>query len=238
VLRLQKYLAACGIASRRKAEELIEQGRVSVNGQVAHVGESVDPSVDVVEFDGVAVTAERKVYIILNKPEGVVTTAKDTHRRKTVMDCLEGVNARVFPVGRLDLDVEGALLLTNDGELSNRLMHPRYEIQKVYMAWVRGRVTQEDAARLRRGIELDDGMTAPAGIDILERQPDRTLVRLCLHEGRKREVKRMLDAVGHRVISLRRVSVAGIDAQGLRVGEWRYLGKQEISQLMRLAGLQ
>lgn len=238
MLRLQKYLAACGIASRRKAEELIEQGRVSVNGQVAHVGESVDPSVDVVEFDGVAVTAERKVYIILNKPEGVVTTAKDTHRRKTVMDCLEGVNARVFPVGRLDLDVEGALLLTNDGELSNRLMHPRYEIQKVYMAWVRGRVTQEDAARLRRGIELDDGMTAPAGIDILERQPDRTLVRLCLHEGRKREVKRMLDAVGHRVISLRRVSVAGIDAQGLRVGEWRYLGKQEISQLMRLAGLQ
>lgn len=236
-MRLQKYLAACGVASRRKAEELIEQGRISLNGRVAHVGESVEPSTDVVEFDGVPVVAERKVYIILNKPEGVVTTAKDTHRRKTVMDCLDGVNVRVFPVGRLDLDVEGALLLTNDGELGNRLMHPKYEIQKVYMAWVRGRVTQEDAARLQRGVKLEDGMTAPAGIDILERQSDRTLVRLCLHEGRKREVKRMLDEIGHRVISLRRVSVAGIDAQGLRVGEWRYLGKQEVLQLMRLAGM-
>lgn len=234
MVRLQKYLAECGIASRRNAEKLVEAGRVTVNGKTATLGQSVNAQSDKVELDGQEVTPEKHVYIVLNKPRGVVTTAKDTHGRKTVLDYTNGAGARVFPVGRLDLDVEGALLLTNDGDLAHRLMHPKFEVEKTYLAWVAGRMLLETAAKLAKGVELEDGQTAPAKIAILKQRHDNTLVRLTLHEGRKREVKRMCEAVGHPVKTLRRVEFAGVDVTGLRTGEWRYLSHKEIQTLRKL----
>jgi len=236
-MRLHKYLAACGVASRRQAERLIEAGRVHVNGRAAEVGDSVDPAVDRVTVGGEAVCLQDKVYIVLNKPKGVVTSAQDTHGRPTVLDCVSGARGRVFPVGRLDMDVEGTLLLTNDGELAHRIMHPSYEVKKVYLAWVEGTVTGEEAARLERGVELDDGPSAPAEVQVVTTGPRTTLLRLALHEGRKREVKRLCAAVGHPVVNLRRLSVGGIEPEGLRSGEWRYLNDEEVVRLRKLTGL-
>jgi len=236
-MRLQKYLAACGVASRRESERLIAAGRVKVNGQVPRTGDPVDPEADVVTFDDEPVSLHEKVYIVLNKPSGVVTTAKDTHQRKTVLDCVDGAKGRVFPVGRLDKDVEGVLLLTNDGELAHRLMHPSYAVEKLYMAWVKGRISSETAAHLERGVDLEDGRTAPGKVTVLEVEEGASLLRLVLHEGRKREVKRMCAAVGHPVRALRRVAVGGVRAGGLRPGEWRYLADREVGALRRQAGL-
>jgi len=237
-MRLQKYLAACGVASRREAERLIEAGRVYVNGVQAHLGQVVDPEIEAVTVNETHVGSESLVYILLNKPRNVVTTAKDTHGRKTVVDLLEGVRERVFPVGRLDMDVEGALLLTNDGELAFRLTHPRYEVTKLYHVWVTGQVSPDALHQLRHGVELEDGMTAPAEVAIIDRRPDATHLSLVLHEGRKREVKRMCAAAGYAVRSLRRISFAGIRATGLRVGEWRRLTACEVRDLRRLTGLE
>lgn len=237
MMRLQKYLAACGVAPRREAEGFIASGRVAVNGVPAHVGDSVDPERDVVFFDGRPMRLDEKVYVVLNKPRGVVSTAKDTHSRKTVLDCLTGVGARVFPVGRLDMDVEGVLLLTNDGELAHRIMHPSYEVEKLYMAWVTGKVTPETVARIEKGVELEDGKTSPAKTTILEADEGASLIRLTLHEGHKREVKRLCAAVGHPVRALRRIAVGGVRANGLRPGEWRYLSAHEIGFLRKLTGL-
>ena len=237
MVRLQKYLAECGVASRREAEKLILDGRVRVNGVVAATGQTVEPESDKIEVDGAPVSQQRLVYILLNKPRNVVTTAKDTHGRKTVLDLVGGAGARVFPVGRLDMDVEGALLLTNDGELAYRLMHPKFEVEKTYLAWVSGGMTLETAARLAKGVELEDGPAAPAKVEVIRQRHDATLLRLTLHEGRKREVKRMCEAVGHPVKTLRRVGFGGIDVSGMRVGEWRYLSPKEIETLRRHAGL-
>jgi 23S rRNA pseudouridine2605 synthase len=237
VVRLQKYLAECGVASRRESETLILDGRVRVNGVVAAIGQTVDADSARIEVDGAPVAQQRLAYIVLNKPRGVVTTAKDTHGRKTVLDLVDGAGSRVFPVGRLDMDVEGALLLTNDGELAHRLMHPKFEIEKTYLAWVAGPMTPETAARLAKGVDLEDGPTAPANVNILRQGHDTTFVRLTLHEGRKREVKRMCEAVGHPVKTLRRVEFAGIDVSGMRVGEWRHLSRDETESLRRHAGL-
>ncbi len=237
IVRLQKHLAACGIDSRRGAERLIEAGRITVNGEVAHIGQSVLPGTDVIEFDGHSVGEDKKVYIVLNKPEGTVTTAKDTHGRKTVMDCVHGVNARVFPVGRLDMDVEGVLIMTNDGELSHRLIHPKYEVDKVYLAWVKGHVSTKSARALETGVELDDGMSSPARAVILNPGLKITLLRLTLHEGRKRQVKRMCRAIGHPVRTLHRISFGNIKAKGLRPGEWRYLSHSEILRLQEMTQL-
>ena len=234
-VRLQKYLAACGIDSRRGSERLIEAGRVTVNGTVAEIGQSVVPGVDSISFDGRPVDEDKKVYIVLNKPEGTVTTAKDTHGRKTVLDCVHGVGTRVFPVGRLDMDVEGVLILTNDGELGHRLIHPKYEVDKVYLAWVKGHVNVHDAQSLEKGVMLEDGMSAPARVVILTPGHKTTLLRLTLHEGRKRQVKRMCRAIGHPVRTLHRVSFGNIKAKGLRPGEWRYLTQSEIHGLQRMA---
>jgi pseudouridine synthase len=236
-MRLQRYLAGCGVASRRNAEKLVESGRVAVNGVVAKLGETIDPEKDVVTCDGKPVHPEAPVYVILNKPKDTVTSACDTHGRKTVIDCVEGVSARVFPVGRLDVDVEGALLLTNDGELAFRLMHPKYQVEKVYLATVTGEVTREALARIEEGVPLEDGPTAPAKARIVNKRQETTLLRLTLHEGRKREVKRMCAALGHPVRELQRVSIAGITAKGLRPGEWRYLTPHEVAALRRVAGL-
>lgn len=234
-MRLQKYLAACGIASRRDAEDLIQAGRVQVNGHDAVLGDTTDPTSDVVTFEGKPVREESLVYILLNKPRGVVTSVGDTHGRKTVMDCIEGVRARVFPVGRLDMDVEGALLLTNDGELAYRLTHPKHEVNKVYLVRVEGELNREAVAQLEQGVPLEDGVTAPAKAAIIHSRHGTTLLRLTLHEGKKREVKRMCAAVGHPVRGLQRVSISGLSVTSLRPGEWRYLSKAEIDMLRSLA---
>ena len=236
-MRLQKYLASCGVASRRECERMVSAGRVSVNGDAAELGMSIDPNTDRVEVDGASVATDRSMYLLLNKPRGTVTSVKDTHGRPTVIDCLGGNVARVFPVGRLDMDVEGVLLLTNDGELAYRLTHPKYEIEKVYLARVEGKVRTATLRELERGIELEDGMTAPARARLLESDERSSLVRLTIHEGRKREVKRMFLAAGYPVRHLKRIAFAGIEVRGMRPGEWRYLTEREAESLMRLAGL-
>lgn len=236
--RLQKYMAACGVASRRACEAFIAEGRVTVNGVVAQVGQTVEPDVDKVLLDGKSIAPDNHVYIVLNKPEGTVTTANDTHGRKTVLSCLQGVDARVFPVGRLDMDVEGVLFLTNDGELAHRLMHPSYQVDKVYLAWVYGHMKVEAAQQIEAGVMLEDGMTAPAKAVILNAGQAISLVRLTLHEGRKREVKRLCAAVGHPVKTLHRIAFGNLKVKGMRPGEWRYLSASEVQMLRKLAQLQ
>lgn len=238
MVRLQKYLAGCGVASRRASEQLIEAGRVTVNGAVAQLGVSIDPETDSVCVDGQSVGEDRPVYVLLHKPAGVICSASDTHGRKTVVDCVQGVGARVYPVGRLDLDVSGVLLLTNDGELSHRLLHPSYGAKKIYHAQVRGTVAPETLTRFTEGIALEDGLTAPAQARIIKRAPQRTTLELTLHEGRKREVKRMCAAVGHSVVRLERIAFAGLRAHGLEPGQWRLLTAQEAAVLRKHAGLQ
>lgn len=236
--RLQKYMAACGVASRRACEAFIAEGRVTVNGVVAQVGQTVEPDVDKVLLDGKSIAPDNHVYIVLNKPEGTVTTASDTHGRKTVLSCLQGVDARVFPVGRLDMDVEGVLFLTNDGELAHRLMHPSYQVDKVYLAWVYGHMKLDAAQQIEAGVMLEDGMTAPAKAVILNAGQAISLVRLTLHEGRKREVKRLCAAVGHPVKTLHRIAFGNLKVKGMRPGEWRHLSASEVQMLRKLAQLQ
>ena len=237
-MRLQKYLAQCGVASRRAAEILIEEGRVTVNGERAALGATVSPGRDVVAVDGeVVAAAEALVYLVLNKPRFTITTASDTHGRTTVYEGLTEVPARVFAVGRLDFDVDGALLFTNDGELANRLAHPSYEVEKVYRVLVEGRLSEESQRELEAGVALEDGMTSPANVEVLARKRLTTLITLTLHEGRKREVKRMCDAVGNTVKRLTRLSIGGVTADGLEPGEWRYLRDDEVETLRRLTGL-
>jgi 23S rRNA pseudouridine2605 synthase len=224
-MRLNAYLARAGIASRRGAEELIRAGRVRVNGELAELATFVEPR-DSVEVDGARVEPEPLTYVLLHKPAGVVTTARDPHGRPTVVG-LVGHERRVVPVGRLDADTTGALLLTNDGALAHRLMHPRYEVDKVYEAEVEGEPDDDDLSRLREGVELDDRRTAPADAELAG--PHR--VRLTIHEGRKRQVKRMLEAVGHPVRRLHRSSYAGLTLDGLEPGEWRELTADEVRRL-------
>ena len=229
-MRLNAYLARAGIASRRRAEDLIRAGRVRVNGETAGLATFVEPP-DRVEVDGETVEREPLAYVLLNKPTGVVTTARDPQGRPTVLG-LVGLERRVVPVGRLDADTTGALLLTNDGALAHRLMHPRYEVDKVYVADVEGCPGDEALRRLAEGIDLDDGRTAPARVRRLG--PSR--VELVLHEGRKHQVKRMLEAVGHPVRRLHRARYAGLGLESLRPGEWRELSAEEIELLRRTAG--
>jgi pseudouridine synthase len=224
-VRLNVYLARAGVASRRGAEELICAGRVTVNGEVAGLATYVEPKDDV-RLDGRRLEPEDLAYVLLHKPAGVVTTARDPHGRRTVVD-LVGHDRRVVPVGRLDADTTGALLLTNDGPLAHRLMHPRYEVEKVYVAEVEGDPGSEVLGRLEAGVDLEDGRTAPARARRLG--PGR--VELAIHEGRKHQVKRMLAAVGHPVRRLHRSRYAGIGVEGLEGGRWRSLTAAEIASL-------
>jgi 23S rRNA pseudouridine2605 synthase len=224
-MRLNAYLARAGVASRRGADELIKAGRVTVNGKPGQLNTFVEPR-DRVQVNGHPVEPQPLAYVLLHKPAGVVTTAHDPEGRRTVVDLIENAS-RVVPVGRLDADTTGALLLTNDGELAHRLAHPRYEIEKVYEAEVEGEPSDEILELLRTGIELDDGPTAPAGARRLG--PNR--VELSLHEGRKHQVKRMLAAVGHPVTSLHRTRYAGLTLKGLGPGESRELTGAEVTQL-------
>ena len=224
-MRLNAYLARAGVASRRKADELIKAGRVTVNGEPGQLNTFVEQR-DRVEVDGRRVEAQRLAYVLLHKPAGVVTTARDPQGRPTVVDLVEHAS-RVVPVGRLDADTTGALLLTNDGPLAHTLAHPRYEVDKVYEADVVGEPSEEALARLAEGVELEDGLTAPARVRRLG--PSR--VEVVLHEGRKHQVKRMLEAVGHPVRRLHRPSYAGLGLGGLAPGEWRELTPAEVASL-------
>jgi len=221
--RLQKVLASIGWGSRRTCEELIAAGRVSVNGDVAELGRRVDPDNDLIEVDGAPVGVRPGlVYYLLNKPSGVVTTSKDTHGRTTVVD-LVPAEPRVFSVGRLDADTEGLLLITNDGQLANRIAHPAHGVEKEYLAEVEGRPRAGAIRSLRDGVELDDGITAPAKVS----QPQPGVLRLTIHEGRNRQIRRMCDAVGHPVRRLVRTRVGPLTDRTLRPGEWRELTTEE-----------
>jgi 23S rRNA pseudouridine2605 synthase len=230
-VRLNAFLARAGVASRRRADELIRAGRVRVNGKPGQLNTDVGRP-DVVEVDGERVELQRLSYVLLHKPAGVVTTARDPHGRRTVVD-LVPPEPRVVPVGRLDADTTGALLLTNDGDLAHRLAHPRYGVPKVYEAEVEGSPSREALARLRQGIELEDGLTAPAEA----RRLAAGRLELTLHEGRKHQVKRMCEAVGHPVRRLHRARYAGLDLEGLEPGEWRHLARDEIASLRAGVGL-
>jgi 23S rRNA pseudouridine2605 synthase len=229
--RLQKVLAAAGIASRRVCEGLIAEGRVTVNGEVAELGDKVDPVNDVVRLDEERINVDpERVYVMLNKPRGVVTTTDDPEGRPTVLDLVQ-LPQRLFPVGRLDQDTEGLLLLTNDGELANALMHPSYQVQRMYVALVPGPVRRETLARLRQGVELEDGFARPRSLRQLEQERSKALLEIVMTEGRKREVRRMLDAVGLKVERLARVAYGGVELGDLRQGKWRFLTQGEIGRL-------
>ena len=228
-MRLNAYLARAGVASRRGSDELVKAGRVRVNGEAGRLDTFVSPG-DVVEVDGKRVEPQRLAYVLFNKPRRVVTTAHDPHGRPTVVGVV-GHPLRVVPVGRLDADTTGALLLTNDGPLAHRLAHPRYGVEKVYVADVEGEPSDEAIRKLGEGVELEDGRTAPARVRRLG--PSR--LELLLHQGRKRQVRRMCEAVGHHVRALQRTTYAGLGLQGLAEGEWRELAAAEIASLRELA---
>ena len=228
-MRLNAYLARAGVASRRGADELIKAGRVAVNGEPGQLNTFVE-SRDRVEVDGREVRRQPLAYVLLHKPAGVVTTARDPQRRRTVIDLVDH-EARVVPVGRLDVDTTGALLLTNDGELAHRLAHPRYGVEKLYVAEVEGDPSRAALQQLEEGVELEDGRTAPARVRGLG--PGR--VELALHEGRKHQVKRMLAAVGHPVVRLHRSGYAGLTLGGLEPGAWRELDPVEVERLRGLS---
>jgi 23S rRNA pseudouridine2605 synthase len=228
-MRLNAYLARAGVASRRGADQLIKAGRVRVNGEPGRLNTFVAAG-DAVEVDGRAVAPQRLAYVLLHKPPGVVTTARDPQGRPTVVD-LVGHDTRVVPVGRLDADTTGALLLTNDGPLAHRLAHPRYGVEKVYEADVEGDPGEDELRRLREGVELEDGRTAPARA----RRLGRGRIELVLHEGRNHQVKRMCAAVGHHVRRLHRGGYAGLTLEGLAPGAWRELSPAEVGRLRAAA---
>jgi 23S rRNA pseudouridine2605 synthase len=234
--RLQKVLAAAGIGSRRTCDELIAEGRVTVDGETAVVGQRVDPTRVEVRVDGERVNVNPElVYLMLNKPRGYVTTADDPEGRPTVVDLID-VDQRVFPVGRLDLDTEGLLLLTNDGGLAHALTHPSYEVPRVYVAQVVGRPDRRQLAELRRGVELEDGPAHAREVRVMGEARQRAMLELVLTEGRKREVRRMLDAVDLPVERLARVAYGGVELGDLRQGRWRPLTQQEIGRLYAAIG--
>ena len=233
-MRLQKYLADAGIASRRKCEELIAAGRVTVNGVIAALGCSVDEG-DEVLLDGKPVSpAEEKVIIVFNKPKNVICSNADDEDRVKVTDYFTSLPYRLYTVGRLDYDSEGLILVTNDGELANRLMHPRYGAKKTYRVLCTGHLTPEDKRKLRNGIQLEDGITSPAELRIIRERPDeKTELLLTIHEGKNRQVRRMLSAVGHDTLRLQRVAIGGFELGNLKPGEWRFVNEEELDKLVK-----
>jgi pseudouridine synthase len=238
-MQLNKYLALCGVASRRKANDLISRRRVTVNGKsVERLGVTVDPETDSVEMDGRALKAPRRFrYVLLNKPADTLSTVRDVRGRKTVLDCVESPRG-LFPVGRLDLDTDGVLLLTNDGGLAFGLTHPKFEIDKVYEAWVAGAIGPDHLNRLRAGVRIESGEAVSGDCRILVRKSDKTLVEMRVHEGKKRQVKLMFRAIGFYVIRLTRTRFAGMTARGLKPGESRDLRPEEVRRLYRMTGME
>jgi pseudouridine synthase len=237
--RLQKYLAHAGVASRRYCEELILQGKVAVNGQVVlELGTKVNPLEDTVTVDGKPVSPDQQsIYILLYKPGGYVSTVKDPEGRKTVIDLLSGQKQRVYPVGRLDYDTEGLILLTNDGELTHALTHPSRQVDKTYLAVVQGIPSANELEQLRRGILLTDGMTAPAQVSLIKAAGPKTWLEITIHEGRNRQVRRMCEQIGYPVLFLKRIRLGFLTLDGLTVGKYRLLLPQEVAELRSLAGI-
>jgi 23S rRNA pseudouridine2605 synthase len=235
-VRLQKLIAGTGLASRRKAETLISAGRVTVNGRVVtELGTKVDPARDHVKVDGKHLSSVQPyVYLMLNKPKNVMSTLDDPGGRPTVKNCLRGVKVRVFPVGRLDFDSEGLMLLTNNGDLAQALLHPRYHVPKTYLIKVKGVLTDEEIRELERGVKLDDGMTSPAQVKKVKKVEHNSWLELTIHEGRKHQVKRMLDTVGHPVLRLIRVKMGPLVLGRLEPGEFRFLEDREANALRGL----
>lgn len=233
--RLQKIIAAAGLASRRQAEEWISAGRVRLNGRIATLGESADVQSDQIEVDGQALRGPAaSIYLLLNKPSGYVTSLNDPQGRPLVTDLVKEVGARVYPVGRLDLTTEGLLLLTNDGELANHLAHPRHQVEKTYLVRVRGVLADADRQRLELGVLLEDGMTAAAKISRVRAVGQHSWFELTIHEGRNRQVRRMCEAVGYPVSRLKRVRLAFLTLDELQPGQFRHLSRQEVVRLKAL----
>ncbi len=239
-VRLQKFLADSGIASRRKSEELISQGRVRVNGRVSTLGDKVDPIRDNVQVRGKTVrNVSEKRYIMLNKPRGFVTTMNDEMERKCVAELVRDVPVRVVPVGRLDKNSEGLLIMTNDGELANRITHPSSHVNKTYRVTVNGKVSDEQIDKMCIGIDIDgDGRpTLPCDIFVIERKPDRTVLNFIISEGRNRQIRKMCESVGLEVIRLKRTEIAGVKLGMLKLGQWRDLNERELTRLQNISSL-
>ena len=236
-MRINKFIAHAGVASRRKAEELIRQGQVTINGQLVTDLATQVSSGDRVEVDGQPIYNEEKVYYLLNKPRGVISSVSDDKGRKTVRELLSDVSARIYPIGRLDWDTSGILLLTNDGDFADHMMHPKHEVDKVYRARLSGLANKENLRPLTRGIVIDGKKTKPATYTIVrvDRDKNRSVVDLTIHEGRNHQVKKMFDAVGLPVDKLSRIRFGHLDLEGLPVGQYRKLSKKEVSQLHELA---
>jgi 23S rRNA pseudouridine2605 synthase len=235
--RLQKVIAKAGIASRRKSETLIQEGKVTVNGQtVTELGTKVGPN-DRIEVNGIPVEGEEPVYFLFYKPTGVISAASDDKGRAVVTDYFPMIKERIFPVGRLDYNTSGAILLTNDGEFANLMMHPKHKIEKVYIAKVKGTPAKETIRKIEKGVQLEDGKTAPAKVKVLsaDRAKNVAILELTIHEGRNRQVRRMLEAVGHPVEKLKRERYSFLELKGLTTGEFRPLTPKEVKQLRALA---
>jgi 23S rRNA pseudouridine2605 synthase len=235
VERLQKILARAGVASRRAAEEMIRAGRVRVNGRIEkELGKKADPGLDRIELDGRRIVLEKPAYYVLHKPREVVATMSDPEGRPTVADLLKGVPERVFPVGRLDYHTTGALLVTNDGELSAALLRPESKVPRVYAVKLQGHLTDDQLGALRKGVKLDDGTrTAPAELFVLREDERNSWLQITVTEGKVRQIHRMGEAIGHRVQRLARISFAGVSTDGLRQGEWRPLAAREVEKLKK-----
>ncbi len=235
-MRLQKYMADAGVASRRKCEEIISQGRVSVNGRVAAIGLCVEPDKDKILLDGAPLyREEQKVTIMFNKPRGMVCTARDPEGRHTVMNVFKDLPYRLYNVGRLDIDSEGLILVTNDGELANGIMHPSRMIDKTYRVVCSGIISDGERKTLEEGVLLEDGITSPARVDgVRELNEENTELYITIHEGRNRQVRRMLAAIGHKTLRLRRVRLGNLRLGGLKSGDWRYLTREEVEALSKL----
>jgi 23S rRNA pseudouridine2605 synthase len=235
--RVQKLIAACGLASRREAERWIEAGRVAVDGQIVTLGDKADPLIEVVTIDGRPIgKTEKLITLLLNKPVGYVTTMNDPEGRPVVSDLLTDVSQRVVPVGRLDLTTEGLLLMSNDGDLAQHLAHPRFHVEKTYLARVRGRVDDAAINQLANGVRLEDGMTAPTVVRLVRTTRTHSWVELTLHEGRNRQVRRMFEALGYPVSRLKRIAYAFLKEGDLQPGQYRRLSPQEVERLKQSGG--
>lgn len=235
-IRLQKFLSESGVASRRKAEDLILAGKVKVNGHIAEIGSKVDPKRDKVTVRGKLVVANtEKVYIMLHKPRGFVTTMSDEFDRKSVADLVKNVGVRLFPVGRLDRDSEGLLFMTNDGEFANELTHPSKHVNKTYRVTVAGEVDDEKLLKLANGIEIEGRKTLPCDVFVIERKTDRTVLNFIIHEGRNRQIRKMCEAVSLEVLRLKRTEIAGVKMGMLKTGDWRHLNEREMQRLTNVS---
>ena len=234
-IKLQKYFSDCGILSRRAAEEEIKQGKVTVNGEVAFLGMRISPDVDVVIYKGARVLAqsEEKLYILLNKPRGIVTTLSDEKGRPTVLSLISGLGARVYPVARLDIDSDGLLLLTNDGALTNKLTHPRHKIPKIYNVTVKGEVTEGALTLLSSPLVIDGYKIQPVKVEIIKKEPSQTILKMTLYEGRNRQIRKMCALADLKITRLTRVALGNIALGSLEVGKWRFLTQSETDYLLR-----